>query len=52
MIYLPSEDTWYITRDVNAEEGDIRSQMKDVAFVPELGWEYSRLDLSNCETIR
>ena len=58
MIYLPSEDTWYITRDINAEEGDIRSEVKEAPFVPGLGWTFydhgyfENNDFSNCKTIR
>ena len=39
-LYLPSDDTWYITTDVYGEEGEIRSLQKEDIFVPQLGWEF------------
>ena len=36
-----SDDTWYITRDIFGEEGEIRSLQKEVVLVPQLGWEFN-----------
>ena len=37
--YVFSDDSWYITRDVNGEDGQFRCKQTDV-FVPQLGWEF------------
>ena len=47
MFIIHSEDTWYITNDIHAEEGDLKSGEKDEVFVPELSWEF--LDQSPIE---
>ena len=49
---------WYFARDINDEEGDIRSTIKEAAFAPELGWSFfnqsyfENNDFSDCKTIR
>ena len=57
MFIIHSEDTWYITNDIDAEEGDLKSGQKGEVFVPEIGWEffdhsYFDNDFDNCKTIR
>ena len=57
MFIIHSEDTWYITNDIHAEEGDLKSGQKDEGFVPDLGWKfkdhsYFDNDFDNCKTIR
>ena len=54
---IHSDDTWYITNDIEAEEGDLKSGQKDEVFVPDLGWEFLDHsffdnDFENCKTIR
>ena len=55
MILLFSDDTWYITRDVYSESGEIRSLQKDDFFLPKEGWEffdqrYYDNNFDNCKT--
>ena len=54
---IHSDDTWYITNDIDAEEGDLKSGQKDEVFVPDLGWKfldhsYFDNDFDNCKTVR
>ena len=51
------DGTWYFTRDVHAEDGDIRNLQNEEVSVPELGWEfydasYFDNNFDNCKTIR
>ena len=55
MILLFSDDTWYITKDVYSEAGEIRSLQKDKFFLPQTDWEYFDQryydnDFDNCKT--
>ena len=57
MFIIHSEDTWYITNVIDAEEGDLKSGQKDEVILPEIGWEfkdhsYFDNDFDNCKTIR
>ena len=56
ILYLFSDDTWYITKDIDDEEGKVKSlQSKDV-LVPQFGWSYYdqsyfQNDFDNCKTM-
>ena len=57
LFIINSEDTWYITNDIHAEKGDLKSGQKDEVFVSEIGWEffdhsYFDNDFDDCKTIR
>ena len=57
LFIIHSEDTWYITNDIDDEEGDLKSGQKGEVFVPEISWEffdhtYFDNDFDNCKTIR
>ena len=54
-INIFSDDTWYITRDLYGEDGDLRSLQKEDVSVPKLGWEffdpsYFDNNFDNCKT--
>ena len=40
LFIIHSDDTWYITSDIDGKEGELKSGLKEETFVPELGWEF------------